>query len=102
MTVIHPFLAGAEGYGAAMAQFQLLQAYAAATLSLVLAILPWGRLVTRWFCLGFALVCIYLIEESYRLNQPLPWSIVVLLLPLAISCVSVFVSFRLSHGKKAR
>ena len=90
---IHPFFAGAEGYGAAMAQFELVKAYAAAGAGLTVAFLPWWRRGTRWLCLAFAVVTAYLVVDLYRGNVPLPWSLAVLLSPLLISLASVVLAW---------
>lgn len=99
-TIVHPFLAdGGEGYLAASAQIELLKAYVAAGVALILALLPRWRHGTRWLCLGFALVSVYLVVDSYRGNQPLPWNPAVLFLPVAISLAGVFLSWRRRNDK---
>jgi len=94
----HPFLAdGGESYLTAMAQIELMKAYATAGVSLMLAFLPWWRSGTRWLCLALGLVSSYLVIDSYRANDPLPWSPAVLFFPLAISLTAVVLSWILSR-----
>ena len=101
--IVHPFLAdGGEGYLAAMAQIELVKAYAAAGVALILACLPWWRQGTRWLCLGFALASAYLVVDFYRGNQPLPWNPAILFFPPAMSLAGVFLSWRLSRILKRR
>jgi hypothetical protein len=99
--IVPPFLAdGGEGYLSAMAQVELMKAYAAAVVALCLAFLPWGRHGTRWLRLGFALTSACLVLDSYRGNQPLPSNPVVLFFPLAMSLAGLFLSWRLSGGRQ--
>ncbi len=97
-TIVHPFLAdGGEGYLAAMAQIELMKAYVAAGIVIMLAFLPWWRRGTRWLCLGFASVSSYLVIDSYRDNDPLPWTLAVLFFPLAMPLTGVILSWRRSR-----
>ena len=93
--LLHPMLAsGGESYLAAMAQIELMQAYAAAVFALVIALLPWWRRGTRWLCLGLAVLSTWWVIDSYRGNQPLPWPLAELLFPLVLSAAGVFWSWR--------
>jgi len=95
--IIRPFFAGAEGYGVAMAQLELIKAYAMAGASLILAFMPWWRRGPRWLCLAFGSVSAYLVIDSYRGNDPLPWSLAVWFSPILLSLAGVFLSWRLSR-----
>ena len=98
--IVHPFFVdGGEGYLAAMAQIQLMEAYGAAGAALIWGFLPWWRQGAKWVCLGFALISAYLVMDSYRGNQPLPWNPVVLFFPLTISLTGLLLSWK---GRNAR
>ena len=97
MNTIHPFFAdGGESYLAAMAQIELMKAYAAGGAALILALLPWWRRGTRWLSLLFAMVSSCLVWDSYRGNQPLPWNLAVLLFPLGMALMGVILCWKLS------
>jgi hypothetical protein len=67
--------------------------------ALILGFSPWWRQGAKWVCLGFALISAYLVMDSYRGNQPLPWNPVVLFFPLAMSLTGLLLSWK---GRNAR
>ena len=92
--VIHPFLAGLEGYADAMNRLDFAKACTLAVAALIVSLLPHRRWALRWLSIGFALVSIWIVihlslpSVNYPPWQPawvMMWPVLVSLLALALS-----------------
>ena len=99
--VLHPFLAGLEGYSEAMNRLDFAKACGAAGFALLLAFLPKRWRVNRVMGIGFALASIYWVMQLVRLNDPQWQPVWVLMWPVLVSLAAIGLSLRtLLHRPK--
>ena len=92
--VLHPFLAGLEGYCEAMNRLDFAKACGAAGFALLLTFLPKRWRANRVAGVGFALASIYWVIQLVRLNDPQWQPAWVLMWPVLVSLAAIGLSLR--------